>query len=257
MYPDINNKVVLITGSTRGIGRATALVFLKNGAKVVINSRHKIDVQKIVKEFQKEGYSNCFGITADVSEKEGVDNMIKKIIKDFGIIDILVNNAGICIGGRIEEVSERDWNEILGINLWGTFLCCQKVAPVFKKNSKGKIINIASDIGKSGDNFQDILPPLSIPYSVSKGGVITLTKSLAKELAPFKVNVNAVCPGIIKTSLIPQQLLKSKRLKRKIPLGKLGEPEDVANLILFLASDQSEYITGQAFSVNGGMYMNF
>jgi NAD(P)-dependent dehydrogenase (short-subunit alcohol dehydrogenase family) len=274
MRQDFNfkDKIVLITGSTRGIGRAAALVFLKNGATVIINGRYRDSVKKAVGELKKTGYGDCFGIDADISKEKHVEKMAKIILKKFGRINILVNNAGLKSSGRIEEISEADWDRILDINLRGVFLCCQKFLPALKATPGSKIINVASDTGRVGcfllndslcrisDNgfsFQKIQPALAVSYNVAKGGVIALTKSLAKELAPWKINVNAACPGIIETDFIAPGAAEKYNLKARIPFKELGLPADVANLILFLASEKARYITGQNFSINGGMYMNF
>jgi NAD(P)-dependent dehydrogenase (short-subunit alcohol dehydrogenase family) len=247
---DLKEKVVIITGARRGMGRSHALVLAKAGAKVVVSDISEEDCQKVVKEIEKNG-GEALAVKCDVSKKEEVDGLVKKTIERFGKVDILVNNAGICQFRPFLELTEEDWDRTLDINLKGYFLCAQAAAKEMVKRKKGKIINIASIAsGQVGIGF-----PALAHYSASKGGIIALTETLAVELAPYNIRVNAIAPGMIETPMIvpvkesPEQ---EKEVLKRIPLGRPGNPEEVSNLVLFLASDASSYITGSTVIIDGG-----
>lgn len=242
-------KVVLVTGGTRGIGKKTAEKFAKNGYNVIINYvSDNTDVEKITKEFNEIG-SECLIVKADVSKKADVDNLIKMAIEKFKKIDVLVNNAGITKDNLLMRMTEEEFDKVIEINLKGTFLVTKAVSKYMIKNRSGSIINLSSVVGVSGNAGQS-------NYSASKAGIIGFTKSIAKELASRNIRANAVAPGFIKTDMtnVLQESVK-ENIYNQIPLKRMGEAEEVADLIYFLGSEQSKYITGQVINVDGGMVM--
>ena len=243
------SKVALITGSSRGIGYAIALEFAKRNIDVVINNHeHTLEGEKAADEIKKMGRRALY-IQADVSDYQQVEKMVEKITKEFGKIDILVNNAGITRDKLLENMDADTWNNVLSVNLTGIFNCTKAVIKHMKSQGHGKIINISSVVGITGNIGQ-------ANYSASKGGVISFTKTIAKEYARYNININAVAPGFIKTSLlqsIPEKVME--KILKKIMLGRLGNPEEVAKLVYFLSSDDSTYITGEVININGGLNM--
>jgi len=243
------NKVALVTGSSRGIGRAIAIELAKRGFSVVINNDGKPQEGiEVVDEIKKIGQRALY-IQADVSDPGQVEKMVETVLDEFGRIDILVNNAGIVMDKRLENMSIEQWNRVISVNLTGTFNCTKAVIRFMKEQGSGKIINIASVVGEIGNFGQS-------NYAASKGGVIAFTKTVAKEYAKYGVLVNAIAPGFIKTKMvegIPPKVMQ--KILEQIPLGRLGEPEEVAKLVCFLASSDADYITGQVININGGMYM--
>jgi 3-oxoacyl-[acyl-carrier protein] reductase len=246
----LSMKTAIITGASRGIGRAIATLFAQEGANVVINySKSVKEAREAMKVIEKMNVS-VITIKADVSDKNAVGRMVRETLRHFKKIDILVNNAGINIDKPINQMTEKDWNRVLDVNLKGTFLCSQAVADIMRENKSGKIINIGAQTGirgrKNGAN-----------YCASKAGVIVLSKCLALELAPY-IQINCIIPGFIATDEVIQRYQlndeKKKRIISDIPLMRLGLPNDIAKMALFLAYD-TEYITGQLFWVNGGMMM--
>ena len=239
------NKVVIITGSSRGIGKATALAFVREGAKVVITSRNKRECEQAAREVENAG-GECIVYACDVSKAKDVNNLVKQTLKAFGRIDILVNNAGVFLVKPIQEMTEKDWDTVLDINLKGPFLLSKAVMPHLKSGSA--IVNISSVLGEVGD-------PRTTAYCASKGGLITFTKALALELAPRNIRVNAIGPGPIKTQMLAEAEKNpqyKKELLEWVPLHRMGEPAEIANAILFLASDDASYITGHCLFVDGG-----
>ena len=246
----LEGKVALITGASRGIGRATALILAEKGADVVIGFKdNRENAEKLQSEIAGKGGSADI-VNVDVSESEDVKNMFQMIKEKHKKLDILVNNAGILQRNMLLVTKEKDFEHIIDVNLKGTFLCMQYAAKMMMRQQAGKIINISSIVGRYGS-------PGYIAYSASKAGLIGMTLSAAKELGPYGIKVNAVAPGIIETDMIKD--LKSdikKRIIETISHKKgIGQPEDVANVILFLASDLSEYVNGQVFGVDGGQVM--
>lgn len=243
----LKGKIAIITGSSRGIGKATAIRFAEEGCRVVINGRNPETAHLTTKEILKNG-GEAITLIGDVSKKEDVERIVEETYKKFGRIDILVNNAAITAGSRFYEIKEEDWDKILAVNLKGSFLFAQAVSKYMMEQRYGKIINISS-IYAMGSKGQ-------MHYDCSKGGIISLTRSLALELAKYNINVNCVAPGLCETDMpkiIPQKILDKAR--EQIPFKRFGMPEEVANVILFLASDESSYITGQTIHVNGGAYL--
>jgi 3-oxoacyl-[acyl-carrier protein] reductase len=243
------NKVALVTGSSRGIGRAIALELAKRGFSVVINNDEKPEEKvEVMNEINKEGQQAIY-IQADVSDPDQVEEMIKKILNDFCRIDVLVNNAGVVMDKKLENMSIEQWNRVISVNLTGTFNCTKSVIRYMKEQGGGRIINIASVVGEIGNFGQS-------NYAASKGGVIAFTKTVAKEYAKDGILVNAVAPGFINTKMvegIPEKVMQ--KILDQIPLGRFGAPEEVAKLVCFLASDDANYITGQVININGGVYM--
>lgn len=244
----LDGKVAVVTGSSRGIGRAIAIKFAREGASVVVNSRKKADAEKVVKEIMEEG-GRAVAIEADVSKAKDVQKLVAAAVKSFGKLDIFVNNAGIISFSSFLELKEEDWDALMAVDLKGVYLCMQAAAKQMIKQGKGgKIINISSIAGFIG------FPKLA-HYCAAKAGVIELTKEAAIELAPYKINVNSIGPGAIKTDMtkgIESDPMQLKQILARIPLGRLGEPEDIANAAAFLASDEADYMTGEVVFVDGG-----
>ncbi len=248
-------KVAIITGSARGLGRAHAIRFAKEGAKLALCDI--LDCGPVVKEIEAIG-GEAIAIRTNITDEKNTTAMAKKTVDRFGRIDILVNNAG-AIGGieihdfvkPVEEITSADWNRYLDVNIKGTFLCCKAVIPYMKKQGKGSIVNIASTAGFYGSSH-------FLHYSTSKGGVITMTRGLATALGEFNINVNAVAPGVVMTEAMQalhpggtdNQMVNKQIIKKSI------QPEDIAAAVLFLASDEASMITGQTLAVNAGEYLH-
>lgn len=245
---DLTGKVAIVTGGNSGIGYEIAKTVSRNGARVVISNRRKEEGERAARAIAEMG-GEAVGIPADVSKKQSVEEMVKKVVDKFGQIDILVNSAGINIRKYALDFEESDWDQVVDINLKGTFLTCQAVGRIMVKQSKGKIVNISSALERIGMEMR-------AAYCASKGGVSQLTKCLAIEWAPYGVNVNAVGPGFTATALLAnlteQDPMFLTMVQTRVPLGRLGLPEEVANIVLLLASDAGNYVTGQTFFVDGG-----
>lgn len=245
----MSNLVALVTGSNRGIGKSCIIEFAKKGLNVVINyCHHEAEAQALV-NYLKENFSvEALAIKCDVSKEEEVESMFNTIIDTFGGLDILVNNASVCRDSLLMDKSIKDFKRILDVNLIGTYLCSKYAAKIMLAKKKGKIINISST------NALDTFYPESCDYDASKAGVISLTHNFAREFAPF-INVNCVCPGWVKTDmnkdLTYEQIAKEKK---KILLGKFAEPEDIAKVVVFLASSKANYINDAIIRVDGGRY---
>ncbi len=242
-------KVVLVTGGSRGIGREVAEVYAENGYDVVINYvSDKTDVEGIKKEFEEKGVK-CLLVKADVSKAADVDNMVEEAIKQFGKIDVLVNNAGITRDILLMRMSEEDFDKVIEINLKGTYLVTKAVTKYMMKKRQGSIINLASVVGVVGNAGQT-------NYAASKAGIIGFTKSVAKELASRNIRANAVAPGFIATDMtsVLSDSVK-ENISTQIPLKRMGTAREVAEVIYFLGSGKSSYITGQVINIDGGMVM--
>ena len=247
---DLKGKVALITGARRGMGRTHALKLAKAGAKVVVADISLEDCQKVVDEIKK-GKGEALAVKCDVTKKGEVDEMVKKTVEKFGKVDILVNNAGICQFKPFLELTEEEWDRTLDINLKGYFLCAQAAVKEMAKKKSGVIINIASvAMGQQGVGMPNIAH-----YCASKGGIVGMTEALAVELAPYNIRVNAISPGMIETPMIgpvKQDPKTMEAMLARVPMHRVGKPEEVSNLVLFLASDKSSYITGSTVVIDGG-----
>jgi len=243
--------VAFITGGTRGIGRAIGEALAAANYKVVLTYYSKRDVAtKTEKEFRASG-ADVLTLEMDVSVKTSVCKGIAATIDAYGRIDLLVNNAGILQQKPFCEISDTDWDRMLAVNLKGAFTCSQQVLPIMERQGGGSIINIVSSGGQVGGT-------LAVHYAASKAGLISLTKSLARLGAPYGIRANCISPGLIETEMTEQEIaseLGQAKIARDIPLGKVGMPSDVASLAAFLASNKANYITGQTYNVNGGLYM--
>lgn len=246
----LKGKNALVTGSSRGIGRAIALELGRLGANVAVNyAGNEAKAQEVVDELEKMGVQ-AIKIQADVTDEDAVKKMVKEIIQTFGSLEILVNNAGITRDNLLMRMKEEEFDEVINTNLKGAFLCTKAVVRQMMRQKYGRIINIASIVGISGN-------PGQANYVAAKAGLIGLTKSNAKELASRNILVNAVAPGFITTDMTDELTDEQKEaIFRLIPLERFGEPEDVANVVGFLASDKAKYITGQTIHVDGGMVMS-
>ncbi|PKM92668.1 MAG: 3-oxoacyl-ACP reductase [Elusimicrobia bacterium HGW-Elusimicrobia-4] len=245
----LKDKVAIITGGAQGIGMAIAEKLADEGAKIVIVDVMEEAAKKTAEEISKAQNVETASLKVDVSSSIETEQMIKKTVEKFGKIDIMINNAGITRDNLLIRMSDDEWDKVISINLKGVFNCSKAAAKIMMKQRAGKIVNIASVVGLMGNAGQ-------ANYSASKGGVIALTKTMARELASRNINVNAVAPGFIKTAMtekLPEDA--KKKLTDLIPLTRLGNPSDVANIVAFLCTDESSYITGEVISVNGGMYM--
>lgn len=244
----LDGKVAIVTGSSRGIGKASALAIASEGAKVVVNyARSSGAADEVVAEITNNG-GEAIALQADVSQADQVDALIKGTMDKFGRIDVLVNNAGITRDTLLLRMKPEDWQAVIDLNLTGVFLCTRAVSKIMLKQRTGRIINIASVSGLMGN-------PGQANYSAAKAGVIGFTKTVAKELAPRGVTANVVAPGFIATDMT-EDLKNTEDIIKFIPLGRYGQPEEVAGLIRFLAADPAAaYITGQVMNVDGGMVM--
>lgn len=244
----LDGKKVFVTGGSRGIGRAAAILFAQAGADVALNYHtRKDDAEEVREAVEKEG-RECLIVQADLSQKNDIDRMIEEIIGSWPDLDIQVNNAGIWTHGEIGMMDEQIWTETMRINLDGVFHTTNLVVPHMKEQKKGGIINISSTAGIRGEAFHS-------HYAASKGAIISFTKSLAVELAPYNIRVNCVAPGWVDTEMcagVFSDLQFRKEVERSIPLRRIALPEDIAGPILFLASDLARHVTGEVLNVNGG-----
>jgi len=246
----LKGKVALVTGAGRGIGKATAILLAKEGANVVVNDVDLQSAKETADDIRAVGCEALL-VEADVSDRTEVVKMVETVIKNFTKIDILVNNAGIFSSVPLIDMTEDEWNKIMDVNLKGAFLCSQAVMKFMIEQRSGRIVNIASLAGKVGGIYA------GAHYAASKAGVICLTKSLAKQLAQYNINVNAVAPALIETDMMkdwPEQVKET--LLRQIPLGRFGTPDEVAETVLFLVSEGANYITGATIDINGGLLMD-
>ncbi len=244
----MTGKTILVTGASRGIGKAIALTLAETGAEVVINySSSKEKAQEVVSDIQKAG-GKAYALQADIADEDSVNKLIKDVLNQSGKIDVLINNAGITKDGLLMRMKTEDWQSVISLNLTGVFLCTRAVARAMLKQKQGRIINITSVVGLMGNAGQ-------ANYAAAKSGVIGLTKSTAKEFASRGITVNAVAPGFIQTDMTKD--LDAQPILSAIPLGTFGTPSHVAGTVRFLAIDPAaEYITGQVLQVDGGMVMS-
>ncbi len=253
----LKDRVAIITGGAKGIGRAISLKFAEEGCDIVVNAMHIEGAEKVAEEVRALG-RRSLAIAADVADSAQVNDMVDRTVKEFGKIDILVNNAGgisEATGGAIESTTDEDWNRIVGINLTGQFLCCRAVVPHMKKNKYGKIVNVSS--------MGAIHPPAPIVhYHSAKGGVLGLTTNLAFELRQQNITVNAILPGPVLSEFFNKMLDGMSEeegkaffsmLDNRVPMHRMGRPEEIAGVALFLASDMSSYVTGESICAGGGL----
>jgi 3-oxoacyl-[acyl-carrier protein] reductase len=244
----LTDKIAIVTGASRGIGKSIAETLEKAGAQVMCVSRHLEDVQKIADNLGNGG-SGAMGFACDVSDTKSVTSLVQSIIEKYHRIDILINNAGITKDVLIMRMSERDWDDVLNTNLKGAFNMTKAVSRTMMKKRTGRIINISSIIGLTGN-------PGQINYAASKAGLIGLTKTTAKEFASRNITANCIAPGYIETDMSNAINEKKKEtLMKQIPLGRIGKPEDIASMVQFLSSDEAGFITGQTITVDGGMVL--
>jgi 3-oxoacyl-[acyl-carrier protein] reductase len=244
----LKGKKAIVTGAGQGIGRSVALKIAQEGGDVVVAEMNRDAGGQTTREIQDRGGKAMF-VALDVADQRSVQNMMSQVLSVWKRVDILVNNAGFDRGATLLKVKEEDWEAVLGVHLKGTLNCMQAVAPHMIENRYGKIINISSIYGKSGGIA-------AISYSAAKGGIIGLTKSVARELGRYQINVNVVLPGLILTPTIAKMADKYKNMIiDHTPLGRIGQPEEVANVVAFLASDEASFMTGATVEVSGGSNM--
>lgn len=245
----LENKTAVVTGASRGIGRAVAIKLASLGANLVLNYRSSIkSVEEVLAEIKAMG-ANAVAVQGDISNFAEAEKVIKAAVENFGSLDILVNNAGITKDGLLARMKEEDFDSVIETNLKGAFNCIRHATPIMMKQRRGRIINMSSVVGVAGNAGQ-------INYAASKAGVIGMTKSAAKELASRGITVNAIAPGFIQTDMTDALSDKVKEeLLSGIPLKRLGQAYEVADLAAYLASESASYITGQVININGGMYM--
>ena len=244
----LKDKKAIVTGAGQGIGRAIALKMAQEGADVVIVEINSETAAQVTEEVENLG-RKALSVIVDVAEQRRVQEMVSNTLTAWGRIDILVNNAGFDRGGTLLKLTGEDWDAVLGVHLKGTFHCIQAVTPHMIENRYGKIINLSSIYGKVGGIAETV-------YCAAKAGIIGLTKSVAKELARYQINVNVVLPGLILTPTLAKMVEKYRSIIiENTPLGRMGQPEEVANVVAFLASDEASYMTGAAVEVSGGWNM--
>lgn len=251
----LQGKVAIVTGASRGLGRAISVALAKEGADLVLTARGSTEEAATL--VRKSG-RKALSVSLDIRNSRDVEAMVSRAMEEYGKIDILVNNAGTFVSANVVDMTEEQWNNVLDVNTKGTFLCCRAVSKeMIKRNAGGKIVNIASNAGVVG------YPGYSA-YCASKAAILAFTESLAKELAPFNIYVNAICPGDVETDMLIEEIREVAKVRSKseneirsekmksIPLGRFAKPEEIANLVVFLVSDESNYITGEFVKITGG-----
>jgi 3-oxoacyl-[acyl-carrier protein] reductase len=247
----LEGKTALITGSSYGIGKSIALLFAREGARIAVNySKSEKKAIEVLSEIEAIG-SHAIAVGADVSKSSEVKKLVNSAVEEFGTVDILVNNAGIIAFGELEEIDDDSLEEVLAVNYKGAFYCCRETVPIMKKKGRGKIVNVSSIAGQQGDHT-------TAPcYGSSKGAMNVFTKSLARQYGPYGINVNAVAPHAIITPMMEyRNEARQEEMRKLLPVRRLGTPEDVAQAVLFLVSDEASFITGQIININGGYLMD-
>jgi len=245
---DLSDKIALVTGASRGIGQSISMILAQNGAHVVCVSRNVNDVQSVADKITHQKF-NASAVSCDISDSNNVTELVKDIIEKHGRIDILINNAGITRDNLLMRMSEDDWNEVISVNLKAAFTAIKAASRSMIKQRSGRIINISSVVGLIGNAGQ-------VNYAASKAGLIGMTKSVAREFASRGITANCIAPGYVETEMTNKLTDKVKSsLNEQIPLGRIGNVEDIAYAVAFLASDEASYITGQTLAVDGGMVM--
>lgn len=244
----LKNKIAVVTGSTKGLGYGIALAYARAGANIVVVSRNERECKEVTRTIEGMG-QKALPVAVDLSRQEDINKLVAATLDAFGRIDVLVNNVGTAVTKAAEELQPDDWDRVLNLNLRGVFLCTQAVGRhMIQRGQGGKIINVASILGLVAERYV-------LPYCVAKGGVIQLTRALALEWAKHNIQVNALCPGYVKTPMNERELSDPKvyqHILKKIPMRRLGEVEEVAGAALFLASEASNYMTGQTLVIDGG-----
>jgi NAD(P)-dependent dehydrogenase (short-subunit alcohol dehydrogenase family) len=238
---NLKDKVAIVTGSGRGIGREIAELFASEGARIVVSARSSEQIAGVVEKIVGDG-GEAIGVSVDVSREQDVNRMVEETMTRFGRIDILVNNAGILRSSPLVAFDPAEWRQVIEVNLMGTFYCTRAVAPIMVERHWGRIINMASRSGKIGH-------PYLTPYCASKHGVVGFTKSLAEELAPFNITVNAICPGLVETDMVPETV-------RQQVGGGIIKPRQIADLALYLASDSASAVNGESINIFGSTKLN-
>ncbi len=250
----LKGRIALVTGASRGLGAATAILLGRRGARVAASARTVADLEEVVAKIEKEG-GRGLAVPCDVMDPEQVERTVARVVDEWGRLDILVNNAGMGGQGKpLEEVSIEEWDRLMTLNLKSAFLCIRAVAPIMKKQGYGRIINMSSVAGRS---HSELTGPV---YGSAKAGMLGLTRYMAAQLGPYAITVNAVTPSIVMTERVRARFEAHSEEGRKkylmnIPLGRLAEPEEIASVVAFLASDDASYVTGVSLDVNGGRYM--
>jgi len=249
---NLKDKVALVTGGSRGIGTAICLSLAAEGAKVVVNYNTSAEkAQDVVKEIKTRYGTDAIAVSANVASESDVLDMFAKINEKFSRLDILVNNAAVCPTCPVKDMTEQMWKETIEVNLNGTFLCCREfVKQLLDNDRKGRIVNIASQAAFRGSTSGHA------PYDASKGGIVSFTIALAREMAPHDIGVNAVAPGLVMTGMVAEVVNKNReKYLNRVPLHRIAEPEEIADVVIFMASERSGYITGATVDVTGGMLM--
>lgn len=245
----MDQKIAIVTGAGQGIGRAVAIALAQNGSVPVIVDVNAENASKVAEEIKSLNVP-AVSLKADVSQVPEIENMVKQVVDKFGTVDVLVNNAGILHATQIEAITEEEWGRMMAVNLKSVFFASQQVLPYMKKKRWGRIINMSSLAGRMGGYGN------GVGYAATKAGIIGLSMSMARRVAPFNITVNALAPGTTESEILksftPERI---EELKKMVPLGRLGKPEDIAALCAFLATEQAGFITGAVIDINGGMFM--
>lgn len=247
---DTSIKTALITGAGQGMGKSVAQKFASMGIQIAINDINSQAAEATAQEIKKSGI-DAIAVPADITKKSDVQSLIQKTTDHFGTIHMLINNAGILYPTKVIDIPEDEWDRVIEVNLKGTFLCSQAILPILQQNNWGRIVNFSSTAGKN------ISTVGGAHYTAAKAGILGFTRHLAKEVAPYNITVNAVCPGLIDTDMVRNTIDpdRQKAYAKSFPIARLGKPEEVADLVAFLCSDQAAYITGASLDINGGDLM--